>query len=217
MMSTQHQEVIKMEMDGRVHVSNWPQGSMVDRLRFGRSGGLVVAQGHGMYQEAVAQGNVYSAMSQTGCIWTVGLATIYTGVCLSNPNGSGKKLSVLAAGFSERVAPAGIQDVSLAGAFSATDVTHSVAGTPVNLQIGTGSIGVAKFDTGATLPVAPKYLLPLIAGKTSAALSTASGIALVHIGGLVELKPGGFVIIACFTVGAAVGQMGCILYQEINE
>ena len=202
---------------GRVKVSDFTEDGFVDRMRYGRSGDLIVSQGHGRYQEAVSRGNVFSAMSQTGCVWTVGLATTYTGVCVSNPNGSGKKLSILAAGFSERVAPAGIQDVSLAGAFSTTDVTHSVPGVPLNMQVGNSSIGVAKFDTGATLPVAPKYLLPLIAGKTSAALSTASSIALVEIGGLVEVKPGGFVIIACFTVGAAVGQMGCIIWEQFNE
>jgi nitrate reductase NapE component len=43
----------------------------------------------------------------------------------------------------------------------------------------------------------------------------ASTTALVDINGLVEVLPGAFVIIACFTVGAAVGQYGFIIWEEI--
>ena len=204
-----------MILEGKVGPVVAADGSDV-QLRFDKTGALMVSQAHAPYQEAVARGNVYSAMSQTGCVWSVGLTAIYTGVLVSNPNGSGKVLSILAAGFSERVQPAGIQDVSLAGNFSTTEVTHSVPGVPVNLQVGNSNIGTGKWDTGATMPVAPKYLLPLIGGKVSALLSVAASISLVNIGGLIQLLPGAYCCIAAFTVGAAVGQMGAIVWEELN-
>jgi hypothetical protein len=179
-------------------------------------GDLLAAQGHGKYNAAVMTGNVYSATSQTGVVLTVGLATTYTGVCLSNPNGSGKALSILAAGFSEVVAPTGIQTAFLAAGYSTTDVTHSVAGVPVNMRLGRAIGCSGKFDTGATLPVAPKYVATLNSGHTSGALSTAACPALYELGGLCILDPGGFAIIAGFTVGVAVGCYGCIIWEEID-
>jgi len=183
-------------------------------VRSEESGSLVVSQAHGAYFEAAKRGVVFTAHSQTGCVWTVGLATTYTGVAVSNPLGSGKNLSILAAGFQEVVQPAGIQAAWLAGGYSTTAVTHSVPGVPVNMLLG-GAIGVGKFDTDATLPVAPSILIPLTVGKISAVLSTSAGPILTHVKGLVCVPPGGFVIVAAFTVGAAVGQYGCIVWEEV--
>jgi len=175
---------------------------------------LVTASGFSDYAK---RGNCFSGANQTGCVWTVGLATTNTGLCVSNPVGSGKILSLLAAGYSEIVAPTGIADAWIAGGYHAsTDVVAGVAGTPVNLKLGAAT-GVGKVWTGATLPVAPKYLFPIINGHTSAALSTSGVPGLVRIDGLVALPPGGFVIIANFTIGVAVGAKGAILWEEIDE
>lgn len=202
--------------EGKVGLVSLADG-VASQLRFDKTGALVVTEGHGRYQEAVLRGNVYSAMNQTGCVWTVGLATTFTGLCVSNPNGSGKILSIIGAGFYEVVAPAGIQAVGLAVGYSTTEVTHSVPGTPRNMLIGGAGVGLAKCDTGATLPVAPTYVMALQTGKTSAALSTASALAHADIGGLIQLKPGAFIIICCFTVGGAAGSMGSFVWEELPE
>ena len=175
---------------------------------------LVVTSSFADYAQ---KGNVYSGANQTGCVWTVGLATTNTGLCVSNPIGSGKILSLLAAGFSERVQPAGIQDAWIAGGYHAsTDVAAGVAGTARNMKLGSAA-GVGKVWTGATLPVAPVYLFPIATGKVSALLSVASSPGLIRIDGLCAIPPGGFVIIATFTVGAAVGQMGALIWEEVDE
>ena len=83
------------------------------------------------------------------------------------------------------------------------------------MLVGSPNAAVGLVATGATLPAAPVYLLPLIGGKTSAALSVGSSICTVDVGGLIVMAPGSYLIIACFTVGAAVGQMGCIVWEEI--
>ena len=168
------------------------------------------------FANSARNGNCYSAANQTGTVWTVGLATTNTGLCLANPIGSGKILSVLAAGYSEIVAPTGITDAWIAGGYHAsTDVALGVIGVARNLKLG-GAVGAGKVYTGATLPVAPVYLFPIMTGHESAALSTSAAPGLIRIDGLVQIPPGGFVIIANFTVGVAVGAKGAILWEEID-
>jgi|GEM_PF-1571625 len=180
------------------------------------SGRLLTKQVGSAYYEK--RRNIYLAANQTGCVWTVGLATTYTGLCLSNPLGSGKNLSILGVSHQEVVAPTGIAAVYLAGLYHATAVTHSVPSTILRASIGPATAAsVAYADTGATLPAAPKILLNLTAGHTSAALSTSASPAFIPLEGLITVEPGGFIIIANFTVGVAVGQQGAILWEEIDE
>ena len=168
------------------------------------------------FADMAKKGNVYSGANQTGCVWTVGLATTNTGLALSNPIGSGKILSLLAAGYSEIVAPTGIADAWIAGGYHAsTDVAAGVAGTAVNMKLG-ATAGAGKVWTGATLPVAPKYLFPIINGHTSNALSVSGVPGLIRIDGLVAIPPGGFVIIANFTIGVAVGAKGALVWEETD-
>lgn len=169
------------------------------------------------WDEAVLEGDCYSYASQTGTVWSVGLHTTNTGVCVANPIGSGKDLRILAAGYSEIVAPTGIADAWIAtGYHASTDVALGVIGVATNLRVG-GGIGVAKVYSGATLPAAPVYVFPIMTGHTSAALSTSAAPGLIRIDGLVVLPPGGFAIIANFTVGVAVGAKGAILWQQIDN
>lgn len=174
---------------------------------------LVMAGG---LADSVAKGNCFSGANQTGCVWTVGLATTNTGLCVANPVGSGKVLNLLAAGYSEIVAPTGIADAWIAGGYHAsTDVALGVAGVARNLKLG-GAAGVGKVFTGATLPIAPVYLFPIMTGHTSGALSTSAAPGLIRIDGLVSIPAGGFVIIANFTIGVAVGAKGAILWEEVD-
>lgn len=166
------------------------------------------------FSQAVLEGNCYYGANQTGCVWTVELATTYTGLCVSNPIGSGKNMLLWYAGYSEIVAPTGIADAWIAlGYHASTNVVAGAAGTARNLKAG-GAAGKGQVWTGATLPVAPTYAFPVINGHTSGALSTAGVPGLVRIHG--ALPPGGFAIIANFTIGAAVGAKGAILWQEVD-
>ncbi len=179
------------------------------------SGRLLTKQVGSPYYEK--RRNIYIAANQTGCVWTVGLATTYTGLCLSNPLASGKNLSILGVSHQEVVAPTGIAAVYLAGLYHATAVVHSVASTIMRASIGaTAAASVAKADTGATLPAAPLILLNLTAGHTSGALSTSAAVAFIPINGLITVEPGGFIIIANFTIGVAVGQQGAIIWEEVD-
>jgi len=161
--------------------------------------------------------NIYTCANQTGCVWTVGLATTYTGLCLTNPLGSGKNFSILGVSHQEVVAPAGIAAVYLAGLYHATAVTQSVPSTIRRASIGPATpASAALAATGATLPAAPQILLNLTAGHTSGALSTSANPAFIPLDGLITVEPGGFIIIANFTIGVAVGQMGAFIWEEID-
>jgi hypothetical protein len=176
--------------------------------------GRLISDGEGAFAEAVRDGNCFYGANQTGCVWTVELATTYTGLCVSNPNGSGKILSILAAGYSEIVAPTGINDAWLAGGYhGTTEVVAGAAGVSRNLKLG-GATGVGKVWTGATLPVAPTYILPIQTGHTAAALSGGSPC-FQTINGIIQVPPGGFVVVACFTIGVAVGAKAAILWREV--
>ena len=180
------------------------------------SSGRLLSDGEGAFAQAVRDGDCFYGANQTGCVWTVELATTYTGLCVSNPLNSGKIASILAAGYSEIVAPTGINDAWLAGGYHAsTDVVAGVAGTARNLRLG-GAAGACKVWTGATLPVAPTYILPIQTGHTATALSGGSPC-LQMITGIIQVPPGAFVIIACFTIGVAVGAKGAILWREVDE
>jgi hypothetical protein len=162
--------------------------------------------------------NIYLTANQTGCVWTVGLATTYTGLCLSNPLGSGKNLSLLGVSHQEVVAPTGIAAVYLAGLYHATAVTHTTPAAVTRASLGAAAVAsVAKADTGATLPAAPTIMLNLTAGHTSGALSTSAAPAFIPLDGMITIEPGGFVIIANFTIGVAVGQQGAFIWEEIDE
>jgi len=205
-----------MKLEGQKGVQTLGSGAY-GPLRLMADGALATRNIGGQYYDAVSRGNVYSAANQTGRVWSVGLDTTYTGLCLSNPNGSGKNLSILSVSHQEVVAPAGIAAVYLAGEHSATDVTHTTALTIYRMNLGaTAEASVATADREATLPTAPKILLNLTAGHTSAALSEGADIATVDIGGLIVIEPGGYLIIANFTIGKAVGQMGAIVWEEVD-
>lgn len=169
------------------------------------------------FAEAVREGNCYSGANQAGVVFTIELATTYTGLCLKNPLLSGKVLRILAAGYSEIKVPANeITDYWIAtGYHASTEPTAGSALTAVNLRAG-GAAGAGVVLDGSTLPVAPTYTFPLMTGKTTNALSVSAAPGLVRIDGLVALPPGAFAIIACFTIGVAGGGKGAILWQEID-
>ena len=202
-------------MYGKAGVQTLVTGG-IGPLRLDERGALIVNNGGGRYYEAVKRGNVYIAANQTGCVWTVGLATTYTGLCLTNPLGSGKNLSILGVSHQEVVAPTGIAAVYLAGLYHATAVTQSVASTILRANIGpSAAASIALAATGATLPAAPKILMNLTAGHTSGALSTSANPAFTELGGLLVVEPGGFLLIANFTIGVAVGQQGAFIWEEV--
>lgn len=199
-----------LQLSGAVGPQQLSDGSQA-APRLGRNGELIVGNLHGRYYEQVMRGNVYGASNQAAQAVSVALATTYTGLCLSNPLGSGKNLVLLSAGYALSVAPAGIASIHLIGSSSpSTNVTHTTAVTPVNMLLGNTGSPVAKVDREATIPT-PLYLMSLMGGFTAGALPDSPN-ALFDIAGQIILAPGGFVAIGALT---AVTGFGSFVWEEV--
>lgn len=181
--------------------------------RGGRTGEAIVSELHGRYTEQASRGLVFSAANPAAQAVSVALATTYTGICLTNPAGSGKNLAILRAGFSLTVAPAAIANLGLMGGFGA--VTHT---TPLIVKKNlidnamTASVGtsVALVDSAATIPT-PVFLEGLMGGFTAAALPS-SPVTPVPVEGSWVVPPGGF--LAVFALTAVTGY-GHIVWEEV--
>ncbi len=181
--------------------------------RAGRTGETSVADAHGRYMEAVKQGNVYIAHNVAAQAVSVGLATTYTGLMLSNPANSGKDLVLYGAQLVLSVAEVAAASHHLIGGWSATAVTHT---TPLaapgvqNAYLG-GPTGVAKVDSAATIPT-PNYILALRSAFTAGAFGGPGMGQIVDLGGLIIVPPGGFIGIGALT---AVTGFGCLIWEEV--
>lgn len=184
-------------------------------LRQGRNGDVMVGSLHGKYAEASRRGKLFVAANVAAQAVSVALATTYTGLCISNPAGSDKLISLLACRFALSVAPAAIASLHLIGGYSAAGVvTHT---TPLaapgiqNCKIGAQADSAAKVDSAATV-VNPGYLMPLASGFTAGALPS-DGFNWIDLDGLFTIVPGGWIAFGALT---AVTGFGAFAWEELD-
>lgn len=160
--------------------------------RGGKTGETIVSELHGRYVETTYRRAMFYAANQTVATTTVGLATTYTGLCLSNPIGSNTVLALNKASIGQSVIETAVDAFGLAVGFSGTtNVVHTAAVTPASALIGSGVTPVGKVDTSATLPVAPVYH-SFLQSTSSATTDVTSGM--FDYEGSLILLPGAFVI-----------------------
>jgi hypothetical protein len=194
---------------------NYADGVSASQGRAGRLGDMIVSELNPRYYEQVARGNTYMAASQAVATTTVGLATTYTGLCLSNPLASGKNVAVILASIAQSVIQATqVEGYLLATGFNATtNVTHTTPGTVQAALVGAAANNsVAKVDTAATLPTAPLYSVALT--NTGSATTNSPGVT-IDLGGAIVLAPGAY---ACFVTPAQASVAGLwfgFLWAEI--
>lgn len=194
---------------------NYADGVNAGQNRAGRLGDVIVSELNGRYYEQVARGNTYMASSQAVATTTVGLATTYTGLCLSNPIGSTKNVAILMATVNQSVIQATqVEAFLLATGFSATtNVTHTTPATVQTALVGAAANNaVAKVDTAATLTGTPLYSYALT--NTATATQNAPGES-VELSGIIVLAPGAY---ACFvTPGQAsvAGMWFSFIWAEV--
>jgi len=168
------------------------------------------------FLEQARLGNMFHACS-TGAVTLSTVSATCTGLALSNPYGSGKRLVVAQVRFAPSTAPAGAAVVGLAvsPAVSNTAVVHT---TPAVIQpaLTYGSninVGVGQVDAAATLPAAPVWLRPL--GSVVAASSITPAMYVDYTNGEIILIPGTSISLSYLTT-AAVG-IASITWVEIDE
>lgn len=183
-------------------------------VRLGRSGEIVVDELHGRYYESVYRGNVYSGGNVGGVVTTVGVATTYTGLCLSNPPGSGANLVVLKVGLAFIVAWPAASLVGIMTGFSGTAVTQTTPITPARNLVG-GGAGIGLLASSVTLPVAPTVRQMLLGGLTGAITVQTAAPAMFDLEGSIVLPPGGFAAVFTSTISGAAGMGASFTWEEV--
>lgn len=180
------------------------------------TGAQRVSDAHARYFDTVARRGVYSG-AIVGQVTTVGLATTYTGLCLSNPVGSQVNLVINKVGYAFIVAfPAGAVVGLMTGFNGATNVTHTAAVTPRNQFFTSAGGGVGLLDSSATLPTAPTLNTILASGLTGA-ITTTPFIpgGLVDLEGAIILPAGGYCAIYTSTISGAAGGAFSFAWEEV--
>lgn len=183
-------------------------------LRLGKTGEAIVSELHARYFEQTARGNAFVAASQAVATTTVGLATTYTGLCISNPVGSGKAAAILIASLMQSVIQATQPEAyAIATGFNfATDVTHTTPVTTRPTLIGSGAKSAVNADSAATLPTAPFYSVFL--GETASA-TTLPGTIVADLGGSIVLLPGAYAAFVTPAQASVAGLWFSFIWEEV--
>lgn len=183
-------------------------------LRAGKQGDVIVSELHGRYYETTYRKAGFNG-AITGQVTTVGLATTYTGLCLSNPIGSSVNLVLNKVGYAFIVAFAAGATVGLMTGFnSGTNVTHTTPVTPRN-QFLNGASGSGLLDSSATLPTAPTLNTVLAAGLTGAITVATLVQGFADLEGSIIVPPGGYVAFYTSTVSGAAGGAFSFGWEEV--
>lgn len=186
-------------------------------LRTGKTGEQVVGQLHPRYYEATYRQGTFQAANQAGQVTTVGLATTYTGLCVSNPVGNTKNLVLTKVTAAFPVAPAAALAVGLMTGYNgATNVTHTTPVTPKSQFVGTGAAATALADSSATLPTAPlvNTIFGFVGTAAVTAVNAVPGFS-VDMEGSVVVPPGGYAAIYTSAASGAAGMFASIQWEEV--
>jgi hypothetical protein len=183
-------------------------------MRIGNQNDLIVSELHGRYYEQTYRTNKFGG-SIVGQVTTVGAATTYTGLCLSNPIGSGVNLVVDKVGVAFLVAFTAAATVGImTGINTSTNVTHTAAAVVRNKFIG-DAIGYGLLDSSATLPTAPVLDVVLFAGLTGAITTGVAADILVDMEGSIILPPGAYAAIYTSTASGAASMSASFSWEEV--
>ena len=187
----------------------------ITNLRSGQLGDLIVQDLHGRYYENTYRGNMFSVAAQAVLTTTTGLATTYTGLCVSNPVGSPVNLAVNKCTMMQSVVQSvQVEAYGLAVGFNlTTNVTHSTSATPQSNLAGSGLQSNAKADTSAGLPTAPLYYA--FVTNTGTATADSVAVSMIDLEGSLILKPGAYVLWVTPGQASVAGLWFSISWEEV--
>lgn len=183
------------------------------QLAVDAQGAVLGAALHAEYFESVIGKLSGLGANQTGATLSAGLATTYTGLCLSNPAGSTVNLSVHKASGVIEVAPSSELALGLITGFVAGGITvHTTALTVQNALIGLAATALqAKIDAACTLVGTPIWSrwMTVNFGTTTEMLFDSD------LRGALVIPPGGYVAIGCTAAGPTSGLLGSFEWEEV--
>lgn len=184
-------------------------------LRAGQLGELIVQELHGRYYETNYRSNMFYAATTAVVTTTVGLATTYTGLCLSNPVNSTVNLVIDQASMMQSVIQSTqVEAYALATGFNgSTNVTHTTPVTPKSCLVGSSAVPNALADVSATLPTAPLYTMFIT--NTGTATADSTGNQVVDIGGSIILKPGAYICWVTPAQASVAGMWFSFHWEEV--
>ena len=169
------------------------------------------------YAEMTSQGRVFYAATQAVATLTVGLATTYTGLCVSNPVGNNYDLILMKASFMQSVIQATqVEAYAIAtGWHASTNVTHTAAASVYSAYVNNApatNSSTAKADTQATLPTAPVYTHFM--HNTGTATANGTGIT-NDLEGSIILGPGAYAVITAPAQASVAGIWFSLSWMEL--
>lgn len=189
--------------------------SSVRQLSRGARGGeQMVSELRNPYYQSTKDGYRFSASIQAVSTTTVGLATTYTGLVISNPITSTIDMSIDIVSIMQSVIQATqVEAYAIACGFNATtNVTHTTPLTVRSKLIGSGITGQGLADISATLPTAPFY--DTFIHDTAAASTNGTG-SVVDLKGSIILPPGGYALWVTPAQASVAGLWFSMSWEEI--
>ncbi len=198
-----------------------PSGTQADGAVVTQRGGKL---GEGMVSELQPRFYEQTARKQrfggsiTGQVTTVGVATTYTGLVLSNPITSPVDLVLDKVGVAFLVAFAAAASIGLFKGYNAgANVTHTTPAVVVNKRVDSVA-GFGLLDSAATLPTAPVLDTVLATGLTGAITTTPDiNGGLYDLDGSIVLPPGGYLGIYTSTASAAASMSASLAWSEVTH
>lgn len=175
-------------------------------------GNSQIVQAHGDSYNASFSKRLFFGANQAGVTTSAGLATTYTGLCLSNPAASTVNLSPRRITGVIIVAPAALTAFGVIVGYSAAGiVTHTTPLTSLqSLLVGSAAVPQGLVDTACTLVGTPAYAAFI--GLTSAATSVASFS--LELQASIIIPPGGYMAIGTTIAGPTSGLLASISWEE---
>lgn len=183
--------------------------------RAGCQGDTIVSGLHGRYYEQTFRGNMFSASIQAVATTTVGLATTYTGLVISNPIASSINMVLNKASIMQSVIQSTqIEAYAIAVGFNATtNVTHTASLATRSNKIGSGLVSIGLADTSATLPTAPFY--HTFVQNTGTATANGTGQVIDFEGSLI-LPPGAYALWVTPAQASVAGLWFAFSWEEVS-
>lgn len=176
-------------------------------------GNTQIVQVHGTTYNAAFNKRLFFAANQSGVTTSAGLATTYTGLCLSNPAASTVNLTIRRVTGVLIVAPAALTALGLIIGFAAGGITaHTTPLTSLQSEfIGNATVPQALVDTACTLVGTPTW------NQFLALTPSATGVVgfNVDLNGETVIPPGGYLAIGSTIAGPASGLLASIDWEEI--
>lgn len=203
-----------MLIQGQAGTQTVPSGQVAP-LRLGLAADLIMSELHGRYYEQTVRGKMFHVATQALVTTTVGLATTYTGLVLSNPITSGVDLVLNKASMMQSVLQATqVEGYALAVGFNnTTNVTHTTPVVAKSCRVGSGLTAIGLADVSATLPTAPTY--SHFFTNTGTATANSTGPQVVDLEGSVVLVPGAYVCFVSPTQASVAGLWFGFQWEEV--